>query len=535
MARNRVLMGAALAAVLALPLCGQAQTRAQQPRRGGTLVITSTADLQLMNSLVNAEFNSKEIINHVLFMPLVRLGPNLEPTQALARSWTNVGDSVLTFRLRRDIRWHDGRPTSAYDVAFTIERALDSLTAFPDAEALAGWRKVEVIDSYTVRLSGTRKREPLITFSDLAIMPKHLLDSIPAQRLRQAAFNKNPVGNGPFKFVAQRANDRWTFEANDAYPAELGGRPYIDRVVWRVIPDNAAQIAELKTGGVDIIPAPRAENMRALDSLPNLRAFMRPSRAISIITWNNKRPPLDNANVRRALTLAMNRDQMIALLRAGYAQVAASVVPPTHWAHDPTLRPLPYDTAQARRLLAQAGYLDRNGDGVLEDAQGKPFELELKIAANNAFNRDLGEAVRSDLARIGVKATPRPIDFATMIQQITGPEKNFDGAFLRFSPDLQLNVNDTFHSRGVGGTLNSASFSNAQVDRVLDQAVAARTRAAAKPYWFQFQRLLRDQAPWTFLWYTPDLFVANERVRGLTMDIRGPWVTLPRWWLAEER
>jgi peptide/nickel transport system substrate-binding protein len=210
-------------------------------------------------------------------------------------------------------------------------------------------------------------------------------------------------------------------------------------------------------------------------------------------------------------------------------------VPPTHWAFDPGLAPLDYDSLGARRLLAQAGFLDRNGDGVLESADGKPFELELKVFANNAFNRDVAEMVRSDLARIGVRIIPRPVDGATLIGDITGAERNFDGAFLTFETDLQLNLSDAFHGSVVTGPTQTASYSNPALDRAMDRAVAARTITEAKPHWSQVQRILRDDQPWSFLWYPPELLVLNERVKDAQMDIRGIFVTLPTWWLADAR
>jgi peptide/nickel transport system substrate-binding protein len=524
----RIFQAAAAVFVLASPLSAQRAT----PRQGGTLVIAGASDLQMVNSLVNADGPTREFINHVLFLPLVKLDSALNVSPALAQSWQNAGDSVVVFRLRRDVRWHDGRPTTAHDVAFTFQRAQDSLTAFPDAEAIANWKTIEVVDSYTVRLRGTPRRDALLGLVPLAIMPKHLLDSVPAARLRQAAFNKNPVGNGPFRFVSQRPNDRWSFEANTTFPRELGGRPYVDRLVYRVIPENVAQMTELRTGQIDVANGIRADQIKELDALPDLRAARRPTLKYAMITWNNKRGALANPNVRRALTIGMNRQRMIELLRAGYAQVAVSPVPPTHWAFDPSISPLPYDTSAARRLLRQAGYIDRNRDGVLESADGKPLEVELEIAANNAFNRDIGEMVRSDLARVGVRIIPRAVDFATMIQHISGPEKNFDGAFLQFETELQLNLNDAFHSSALGGPFQSASYSNAKLDVLLDQANSARTRAAARPIWSQIQRMLRDDQPWTFLWYNPELYVFRERVRGVRLDLRGAFAELPRWWLA---
>ncbi len=514
--------------LMASPLAAQ-----DSPRRGGTLVVAGATDLQHLNSLVNQDGFTQEIIKNVLFLSLVRLGPNLQPAPALARSWTMSGDTAVVFRLRRDVRWHDGRPTTAHDVAFTIERAQDSLTAYPNPEAISHFKRVSAVDSYTVRISLTPRREPLHGLVELSIMPKHLLDSIPPDRMRQAAFNKQPVGNGPFRFVSQRANDRWIFEANAAFPKELGGAPYVERFIWRVIPENTAQVTELRTGAVDLVMAARADQLKELDARPELRAVMKPSRRTAIITWNGKRPPLNQPLVRRALTLALNRPRMIELLRGGYAQVAVSPVPPTHWAFDPQLAPLAYDTSAARRLLAQAGYLDRNADGVVESADGKPLELELKTFANNAFNRDVAEMIRADLARIGVRIVPRPIDATTLIADITGQERNFDGAFLTFETDLQLNLTDAFHGNGLNRPTQTASYSNPALDRALDRAVAARSIAQAKPYWSQVQRILRDDQPWSFLWYPPELLVLNERVKGVQPDIRGIFVSLPSWWLAD--
>jgi peptide/nickel transport system substrate-binding protein len=512
---------------LATPLLAQ-----NTPRRGGTLVIAGGSDLQNINSLVNADAFTHEVLKNVLFVSLVRLGPNLQPAPALARSWTMTGDTAVLFRLRRDIRWQDGKPTTAHDVVFTYTRAMDTLTAFPNADIVSHFKQVTAVDSYTVRVRITPRREPILGLAELPIMPKHLLDTIAPQRLRQAAFNKQPVGNGPFRFVAQRANDRWTFEANPSWPRELGGPPNIERLIWRVIPDNIAQVTELRTGAVDLILAARADQLKELDARPEIRAIVKPSRRYAMITWNGKRAPLNLPAVRRALTMALNRPRMIELLRGGFAQVAVGPIPPTHWAFDPTLSQLPYDTAAARRLLAQAGYTDRNGDGVLESAEGKPLELELKIAANNAFNRDVGEMVRAELARIGVRILPRPVDGATLIGDITSAERNFDGAFLVFETDLELNLSDAFHSKGLGGPMNSSSYSNPALDRAFDRAYAARTVQAARPQWNTVQRILRDDQPWTFLWYAPELLAVNERVRGLQVDIRGIFVNLPAWWIA---
>ena len=158
-----------LAVVLAAPLPAQRAT----PRQGGTLVIAGASDLQMMNSLVSSESLTDEFINNVLFLPLVKLNPSLAVSPALAQSWENAGDSIIVFKLRKDVRWHDGKPTTAQDVEFTLQRALDTLTAYPKAELIDNWKSVQAVDSYTVVLKGKPRRDALLGLIGLAIMPKH--------------------------------------------------------------------------------------------------------------------------------------------------------------------------------------------------------------------------------------------------------------------------------------------------------------------------------------------------------------------------
>lgn len=505
---------------------------AQQPRIGGTAVIAGGSDLHSLNSIVNTDAWTREFIDNALFLRLVTLNRDLSYAPQLALAWRMIGDTAVIFRLRRDVRWHDGRRTSAHDVAFTFERIKNEATGSPHVQQLANWTRAQVVDSFTIRFSLKPHVEPIFAWSQLAIMPRHLLDSIPPARLRQAAFNKHPVGNGPFRFVSQRANDRWVFEANRSFPAALGGRPRLDRVIWRVIPDNTAQITEIRTGQVDLIIGPRAENVQTLDADPNMRALIRPSNRYDMIIWNGKREGLSDARVRRALALALNRQEMLRVLRGGYGTLAASPVPPYHWAFDRALSPLPYDTIQAKRLLEAAGWMDRNRDGVRENAAGKPLTIELKVAANNQFNRDLGEIVRAQLARIGANIDVRPVDYAVMLQDITAPARNFDAAYLRMSTDLVLNFHDAFHSSTVNDPFHVSSYSNPEVDRILDRAAVTADRKAATALWKRFQRIMRDDQPMTITWWTPDLIVVRDRLQGVQMDVRGALLTLPRWYVT---
>jgi len=525
-------------AALAATGCGErrgspgAIDAAAEPEYGGTLVIASSTDLDAANGLVSTEVLTQEIIRYALFLPLIGYDERLEYEPVLARSWEMIGDTAVVFRLRDDVRWHDGTPTTAYDVAFTFERAKDPATGFANAGYFERWTAVEVVDSFTVRFRIEPHPDPLAGWPFVAIMPRHLLDSIPPERMRQAEFNRKPVGNGPFRFVSQRANDRWVFEANPDFPEALGGRPYLDRVVWRVIPENSAQATELLTGGVDLILGPRAIHLAELDAAPGVRAIVKPSRKYQLIAWNGQRAPFDDARVRRALTLAIDRQEMLTVLRGGYGTLASGPITPAHWAHDSTVSPLPYDPAAARELLEAAGFRDRDGDGILEDAAGRDFSFALTIPAGNEYNRSVAEMVQADLAEVGIRMTVRPLDFAALVAAVTSPARDFDAVVMAWEHDFRLDLADLFHSRALDGPYQWGSYANPELDRLLDEASATADREAARRLWARVQEILRDDQPWTFLYYTPDLFAIRDRVHGVRMDVRGAFTTLPRWWVA---
>jgi peptide/nickel transport system substrate-binding protein len=531
-----------LVSTILLPLaslalaCGERRAEtagADSPARGGTVVVAGSNDLDNLNSLASQERYTQELLRFALFLPLVSWTAQLDYQPALARSWEMTGDTGVAFQLREDVRWHDGMRTTAYDVAFTFERAKDPATAFPQSDLFLHWTGVEVVDSFRVRFRFEPHADPMAGLPFVTIMPRHLLDTIPPALLRNAPFNKQPVGNGPFRFVDYRPNDRWVFEANPDYPEDLGGRPYIDRLIWRVIPDNTAQVTELQTGNADLILNTRPEQVARLDSAPDLRAVERESRQYAFVGWNGRRPPLDQPAVRRALTMALNRQRMIDVLRNGRGSVAVGPVGRYHWAFADTLRPLPFDADAAKQLLAGSGISDRNGDGTLDRPDGRPFAIELKLPANSPFNRDMAELIASDLGAIGVRVEQRPVEFNALIGEITGPARSFDAVLMGWESDFRLNLRNLFHSAALPGPFQIAGYANPEVDRIIDETATLVAREAARSRLERLQVVLRDEQPWSFLYYWPDVYVVRERLRGVEMDIRGAFVSLPRWWVGE--
>ena len=495
---------------------------------GGTVVIASKSDLDFADFLVSGDKNTHEVLRYMLFLPLVQYDSALGYKPALAESYQMQGDTSVTFKLRRDVFWHDGVHTTAHDVAFTFLRGADPETGFPNADWLIGWGIPQVIDSFTIRFPLERMADPLASVAMFPIMPRHLLQSTPAAELSKAEFNKKPVGNGPFRFVEYRANDRWVFEANPSFPMALGGPPRLKRVVVRVIPDANAVMAELKAGNVDVALQPPTDQYRVLDEDPNLRGVQFPSRNYAFIPWNTKRTPLNDARVRRALSMAIDRHKLITIARSGFGEPVAGPISRFHWAYDSTLQAV-YSPDSARALLAQAGLTDRNGDGILEKRDGSPWQIEFKFTAGNNAARDMAELIRSDLEKVGVKLVVRPVDQATLYDDLTSNKRNFDAALMGWQNDVRLNFRDMFHSSTLNGPFQFASYRSAEADRLIDQASKEPKIERAKPLWSRFQRVLSTDQPWTFLYEYPETAIVNVHVHGVKMDIRGALVTVASW------
>jgi peptide/nickel transport system substrate-binding protein len=288
----------------------------------------------------------------------------------------------------------------------------------------------------------------------------------------------------------------------------------------------------LLTGSADLILIPRAEDFDRFEEQPDVHGVVKPSAQYHFIGWNGKRPLLGDARVRRALAMAIDRAEILQLLRGGHGELAVGPVAPFHWAYPDSIQPLPYDTARARVLLGEAGVRDTNGDGKVEAPDGRPFTIELKIQANNAFNRDVAQMVQADLAAIGVTMNIRPTEWLTLIGDISREPRNFDAVLMGWNADHRINIRDLFHTAALGGDFQLASYSNPELDAELDALATIRDRAVAAPRYARVQSILRDDQPWTFMYYVPNLYGMRDRVRGTVMDVRGAFINLQKWWLT---
>jgi peptide/nickel transport system substrate-binding protein len=516
-------------------------------RYGGTAVIGGIGDLQSMNGLVSSDYNSNNIQRHMLLMTTVAYDENIDVVPYLAERWDTVrvaGDSIeLTFRIREGVRWHDGTPTTAEDVLFTYLRAIDPETAFPNVSNFDLYsRHADLVDQNTFRVRLRPHADFLDIWVQTPILPKHILGEVPPAELLQHPFRYEPVGNGPFRFLRRVPGQEWVFEANPDFPEALGGRPYLDRIVYRFVPESTTLLTELITGNVDVFLQPPPSMFPQIQSAAGveLRSWM--FRQYEYIAWNTRLPTFRDARVRRALTMSINREEMLQAVRNGYGEIGRSSVTPAHWAYDPTDPEtlLPYDTAAARQLLSEAGWTP-GPDGILRDAQGNRFRFTLLTNAGNDVRRDVTEIVQAQLRPLGIVVEPRLIEFTTMTATLQGSlnaagerVRDFEAVVGGWVVFFRQDDTDLLHCKRLNQPYQYVGYCNPRVDQLIDTLGVIMDREEARPLWREYQRLLVQESPYTVLFYPERMAGVRTRLQGAATDIRGETITAKDWWILRE-
>ncbi len=492
------------------------------------LVLGYASELQGLNPLLSTDQNANELIYYLLFTPLVTYDAEFRPAPALAESWT-LSDTTVTFQLRDDLTWHDGTPVTARDVAFTFERAKDPEFASPLAAAyLANVESVEMLGEHQIRFDFTAPHsEPLQDFFWPPI-PAHLLSGVDATEMARAPFNRDPVGNGPYRFVRWDANQQLVFTANPDYPEGLGGPPAIDEVIYRIIPDQTTMLAELLSGGIEVdgpLAPSQVGRVEAADGV-ELQSF--PWRQFTYIGWNTRRPQFADAAVRRALTMAIDREAIVGAVLEGHGSVASGPIPPWHRLA-PGLEPLPHDPAEAAAALEEAGWTDTDGDGVREKG-GVRLSFDLLTNQRSPIYGDVARIVQSNLREVGVEAVPTLLEWQSVLASHRG--RDFDAVLTNWVLDsFRVDPRPLFHSSQVEieNSANRSSYANPVADSLMDLGARTADEARAAEIWAEFVRVLQEDQPFTFMFWQEELAAVSRRLAGVRMDARGELATLPSW------
>jgi peptide/nickel transport system substrate-binding protein len=504
-----------------------------RPDSGRPWVVATSVDFSGVNELVSGGVRFTHEIHDLLFLGLARELPDYAhhpPTLApsLATSWELSEDRrVLTFHLRPDARWSDGEPITARDVLFTDRAQRSPEIAWQYADSKDGIESVEAVDAHTVRYV-LRRAYPyaLVDVNDGHILPEHAWGGRDFSTWRTSAewFQSHLVASGPFRVARWEPGVELVLERNPGSIAADAAGP--EQVVFRVVPDPAARIEQLLSGAFDFVDGLTPLEATRVAAHPELRVLSCAGREFDYIGWNEQRPPFDDPQVRKALTLAIDREQLVAALWKGWARVAAGPVPADAWARDPELTPWPYDPEAARRILAGRGFVDHDGDGVL-DRNGRPLRFELSTNAGNRLRSDALVLIQDQLRRIGVDAVPRTLEIQALTDRnLSG---DYDATLSGWSIDTTFDFRPYFHSQEQKDGWNFVHYANPEVDRLLDATRSVHAIADARPMFFRIQRILHAEQPYTFLWEQRRLAAIRADVRGVEITPLASLVSLPHW------
>ncbi|MBR9989173.1 MAG: hypothetical protein KFH98_05415 [Gemmatimonadetes bacterium] len=498
---------------------------------GGTVVVGMRSDFGSFNPVTSSGQYDLELMNYALFTPIVQYDENLDVQPYLAESWDLHGDTGVTFHLRQDVRWHDGQPVTAHDVEFTFNLAKDEQTASLLGTAfLAEVAGAQVIDDYTITFRFARPHAQALEDFWWPPLPRHLLENVSPAELRNAPFNRQPVGSGPLRFGEWRANDRLVLLRNDDFPESLGGPADAERIVFRVIPEASTMLTELLTGSVHIDIPLMPDQIRQVRDNAETELHSYPGRTVYYLGWNNDRAPFNDANLRRALAHAINRGEIVDALLYGEGEIATSTIPPWHRLY-PDLDPVQYDPAQAAQLLEQAGWVDRDGDGIRENAQGQPLAFEV-LSSDDPLRRSVVEVLQNQLRQVGANAQIRVMEFQTMLQ--SHRERNFDAVFTNWVLDnfqIAAAPSALFHSREADIQL-SANRSTVRIpalDAAIERGGRAPDEAEQRAAWEEMTRVLQREQPVTFMFWLNELAASRSDMNGVEMDPRGELRSIARW------
>lgn len=453
---------------------------------------------------------------YLMFIPLFDWDEFGDLQPALAERWEHSPDyREWTYYLRKDVRWHDGMPVTAHDIKFSMDMR---------AKLKGHESAVEVIDDYTCRVIFNRPKDVMNTYDLEAFYPKHLLENLDLEDFYEWDFWSHPVGNGPYRYVRHMPKIMVELEANPEY---FRGKPKIDRVVLKFT-NNI--IPELMSGSIDAAEFFDRSDVLKLKGDDRFRSYYFWANQVTSIYWNHNHPLFRNKEIRRALTMAINRVELSGLLN--YPDDVPILDTITTWRQfrkGVYPDPLPNDPDQARKILEKHGWRDTNGDGIRE-REGKEFHFSALISSSLPGSKESAIYVQDQFRRIGVRMEIQLLDELFIMQRIqTG---DFEALFFVVEGTL---THPRYGDAKLFGKESPLGYKNPEIIRLLDMALLEMDPDKLDSIYKKIMPIFVEDMPMTFL--LPQVFstIAHRRIKGLkNLERIFPIGELEHLWIEEK-
>lgn len=497
--------------------------------KGDAFVSASISDARNLLPMLASDLASSEVCG-MIYNGLVKYDKNLNLTGDLAESWEVLdGGMAIVFHLRKGVRWQDGAPFTAADVDFTYRKIIDPSVRTPYSGDFERVKSLEVIDDYTVKVTYKEPFVPGLASWGMSIIPRHLLEN---EDLNNTRFSRSPVGTGPYKLRSWKPQEKIELTANPDY---FEHRPFIDRSVSRVIPDESTIFLELQTQGVDSAGLSPLQFSRQTDSVffnKYYRKFRLPGFIYTYLGYNLSDPKFADIRVRRALNYAVDKKEIIDMVLLGYGSVATGPFVPQSWAYNHDVAAAPFDQREALRLLSSAGWA-KGGSGWLQK-EGKIFEFTIVTNQGNEERQKVAEIIQRRLKDIGIRVKIKVVEWSVFLSEVVD-RKNFEAILLGWTVPREPDLFDVWHSsKTKEGEFNFIGYKNDEVDRLLLEGRRDFDQRQRQKIYRRVQEILYDEQPYMFLFYSESLSILHKRFRGVEPAPAGIGYNFIDWWVPRQ-
>ena len=480
--------------------------------RGGMLIDAMSGEPSNLISMIAGDSASSAISGNI-FNKLIKYDKNLELAPEIAEKWTISSDQkTITFYLKKNLKWSDGRDLTSDDVLFTWKLVTDDNTRTPYGSDYKLVDKAEVPDLHTFRVVYKKAYAPALdSWATLQILPKHILKD---EDINRTFFSRKPVGSSYYKLANWVNGEKLTLEASSS---SVMGEPNISKLTSRFIPDTSSQFLELIADNIDLMNINPIQFARVIPSRPDLKnklaLYKELGNSYTYLGFNSKRSPFNDIRVRQAINYALDKQEVIDGVLLGLGEpVASPYKPGTRWS-DRVLHPYPYDKNMALKLLHEAGFNDTNHDGILEK-DGKPFAFE--ILTNQNKQREMTAVlIQRRLKDVGIDVKIRVIEWASFVNQFI-KTSDFDAVILGWSLSLDPDQYNIWHSsQQKPGQFNFIGYSNKEVDQLLEEGRTELNPDKREKIYHAFSKILLRESPIVYLYAGYGLTAMSKRIKGI--------------------
>ena len=531
--------------LLFIPESGQ-QVFAPKPAQGGIYTEGLVGALSRLNPLLDQNNAADRDINRLLFAGLVTFDSRGLPVPDLADSWGVSQDgTIYNFSIRANAVWHDGKPINVDDVLFTLDLIKSDSSLFPqDVRDMWNLVQIKKLNDKTVQFVLPEPFAPFLDYLTFGVLPKHILDGTTADKLASAAFNLAPVGSGPYRF--QRLiveNGKVAGVELRAFDKYFGRKAYMDQVIFRYYPTASAALDAFRQGQVLGVSQISPDILQPALAEPTLNIYTGRLPELSMVFFNLNNPEVpffQDAKLRRALLVGLNRQQIVDKTLSGQAILADGPIFPGTWAYYDGVEHIDYDPTAAINLLKSASYsIPATGGDVRSSKDGKSLEFTL-LYPDDKLHAAIANTIQSNWAELGVKVNLEAVAYDTLVNDRL-VSRNYQAAL------LDLNLMRTpdpdpypfWHQSEITGGQNFSQWDNRTASEYIEQARVNPDFNARARLYRNFQVIFARELPALPLYYPVYSYGVSQTVQNVQIpplfDTSDRFLTISDWYLVTRR